>query len=149
VTCISVNEEVVHGIPGDRVLAAGDLVSVDFGAIVDGWHGDGAITFGVGELSPADARLSDVTREAMWAGIGAAHLRGRVGDISHAVERRIREEPLTYGIVRDFTGHGIGSRRCTSHPTFPTTDARGAAPGSWRGWRWLSSLWSLWARRKG
>lgn len=109
VTCISVNEEIVHGIPGDRVLAAGDLVSVDFGAIVDGWHGDGAITFGVGELSPADARLSDVTREAMWAGIGAAHLRGRVGDISHAVERRIREEPLTYGIVRDFTGHGIGS----------------------------------------
>ena len=109
VTCISVNEEIVHGIPGDRVLAAGDLVSVDFGAIVDGWHGDGAITFGVGELSPADARLSDVTREAMWAGIGAAHLRGWVGDISHAVERRIREEPLTYGIVRDFTGHGIGS----------------------------------------
>ena len=109
VTCISVNEEIVHGIPGDRVLADGDLVSVDFGAIVDGWHGDGAITFGVGELSPADARLSDVTREAMWAGIGAAHLRGRVGDISHAVERRIREEPLTYGIVRDFTGHGIGS----------------------------------------
>ncbi|WP_454228786.1 type I methionyl aminopeptidase [Propioniciclava flava] len=109
VTCISVNEEIVHGIPGDRVLAAGDLVSVNFGAIVDGWHGDGAITFGVGELSPADARLSDVTREAMWAGIGAAHLRGRVGDISHAVERRIREEPLTYGIVRDFTGHGIGS----------------------------------------
>ena len=109
VTCISVNDEIVHGVPGARALAAGDLVSVDFGAIVDGWHGDGAITFGVGELSPADARLSDVTREAMWAGIGAAHLRGRVGDISHAVERRIREEPLTYGIVRDFTGHGIGS----------------------------------------
>ena len=109
VACISVNEEVVHGIPGPRALEEGDLVSVDFGAIVDGWHGDGAITFGVGELSPADARLSDVTREAMWAGIGAAHLRGRVGDISHAVERRIREEPLTYGIVRDFTGHGIGS----------------------------------------
>ena len=107
--CTSVNHQVCHGIPGDRVLAAGDLVSVDFGAIVDGWHGDGAITFGVGELSPADARLSDVTREAMWAGIGAAHLRGWVGDISHAVERRIREEPLTYGIVRDFTGHGIGS----------------------------------------
>ncbi len=109
VACISVNEEVVHGIPGERVLQAGDLVSVDFGAIVDGWHGDGAITFGVGELTSPDARLNDVTREAMWAGIAAAQLRGRVTDISHAIERHVRAEPVQYGILRDFTGHGIGS----------------------------------------
>ena len=81
VTCISVNEEIVHGIPGGRVLAHGDLVSVDFGAIVDGWHGDGAVTFGVGDLAAADARLSEVTRESLWAGIGAARLGGRIGTV--------------------------------------------------------------------
>ncbi len=109
VTCISVNEEIVHGIPGGRVLAHGDLVSVDFGAIVDGWHGDGAITFGVGALSEADQTLSDVTREAMWAGIGAARLGGRVTDISHAIEASVRARPGRYGILKDYTGHGIGS----------------------------------------
>ncbi|MFT3875581.1 MAG: type I methionyl aminopeptidase [Propioniciclava sp.] len=109
VTCISVNEEVVHGIPGDRVLASGDLVSVDFGAIVDGWHGDGAITFGVGDLAEPDARLSEVTRESLWAGIGAVRLNGRLGDISHAIERSIRSRPEHYGILKDYTGHGIGS----------------------------------------
>lgn len=110
VTCISVNEEVVHGIPGDRILASGDLVSVDFGAIVDGWHGDAAITFGVGELSQADQRLSDVTFEALWAGIGAARLGGRVTDISCAIERSVRCQDVRYGILRDYTGHGIGTQ---------------------------------------
>lgn len=110
VTCISVNNEIVHGIPGDRELADGDLVSVDFGAIVDGWHGDGAITFSVGEATPQRQRLSDVTRESLWAGIAAAHLGGRVSDISHAVEASIEAQAdHEFGIVEEYTGHGIGS----------------------------------------
>ncbi len=109
VTCISINDEVVHGIPGDRKLVEGDLVSVDFGAIVDGWHGDAAITFGVGALSPERQALSDVTRESLWAGIAAARLGGRVTDISHAVESSVRAHPHRFGILEDYTGHGIGS----------------------------------------
>lgn len=108
VTCISVNEEVVHGIPGDRVLVSGDVVSVDFGAVLDGFHGDGAVTFGVGSLSDADARLSDVTRESLWAGIAAARLGGRVTDISHAIEASVRAAG-PFGILQDYTGHGIGT----------------------------------------
>jgi methionyl aminopeptidase len=109
VTCISVNETIVHGIPGDRVLADGDLVSVDFGVSKDGWHGDSAITFGIGELTPEAAELSEVTRQSMWAGIAAARIGGRVGDISAAVEGFVRARKAGYGIVSDFTGHGIGT----------------------------------------
>ena len=109
VTCISVNDEIVHGIPGERALAAGDLVSVDFGAIVDGWHADAALTFGVAELSDADARLSDVTREALWAGIGTAQLGARIGDIGAAIEDSVASAGDGYGILDDYTGHGIGS----------------------------------------
>ena len=127
VTCISVNEEVVHGIPGDRVLAAGDLVSVDFGASIDGWHGDGAISFGVGELAAPDQTLSDVTREAMWAGIGAARLGGHVTDISAAIERHVRSQPRRYGILRDYTGHGIGSQM-HQPPDVPNTGRPGRGP---------------------
>ncbi|GAA4710113.1 type I methionyl aminopeptidase [Nocardioides conyzicola] len=106
--CASVNDEVVHGIPGDRVLADGDVVSIDCGAIVDGWHGDAAITVAVGEV-PADlTALMDVTEQSMWRGIAAAHLGGRVTDISHAVERHVRSQG-SFGIVEDYTGHGIGS----------------------------------------
>lgn len=127
VTCISVNEEVVHGIPGQRALVAGDLVSLDFGAIVDGWHGDGAITFGVGELSADDERLSEVTREALWAGIGAATLGARIGDISHAIERSIRSRPDRYGILKEYTGHGIGSAM-HQPPDVPNTGRPGKGP---------------------
>lgn len=109
VTCISVNSVVVHGIPGDRVLVDGDLVSVDFGVSKDGWHGDSAITVGVGELTQAASALSETTREAMWAGIAAARIGGRIGDIAHAVETSIRSRRSGYGIVADYTGHGIGS----------------------------------------
>ena len=109
VACISVDEEIVHGIPGERKLVEGDIVSVDFGAIVDGWHGDAARTFLVGEVDEACRQLSEHTRESMWAGIGAAHLGGRVGDISHAVEVSILSHGLDYGIVREYTGHGIGT----------------------------------------
>lgn len=109
VSCISVNDEVVHGIPGPRALVEGDLVSMDFGAIVDGWHADAAITFSVGRASASDQALSDATREALWAGIGAARLGGRVTDISHAIAQSVRGRDQRYGILADYTGHGIGS----------------------------------------
>jgi methionyl aminopeptidase len=106
--CVSVNDEVVHGIPGDRTIAEGDLVSLDCGAIVDGWHGDAAITVAVGEVSQQARELMRVTEEAMWRGIAAAALGGRVTDISHAVESYIRSQG-GYGIVEEYVGHGIGS----------------------------------------
>ena len=109
VTCISVNEEIVHGIPGARVLTEGDLVSVDFGVSKDGWHGDSAITFGIGELSAEAAALSETTRQAMWAGLAAARIGARIGDIAHAVESSVRSSRAGYGIVAEYTGHGIGS----------------------------------------
>lgn len=124
VTCISVNAEVVHGIPGPRPLAEGDLVSVDFGVSVDGWHGDAAVTFPVGACSPERLRLSEVTCEALWAGVAAVRTGGRLGDIGHAVETRIRREPRRYGIVADFTGHGIGSAMHMA-PDIPNVGRRG------------------------
>src|SRR3954467_8094624 len=106
--CVSVNDEVVHGIPGDRVIAEGALVSLDCGAIVEGWHGDAAVTVAVGDV-PASARdLMRVAEEAMWHGCAAARLGGRVSDISHAVEEYVRSQG-GFGIVEDYTGHGIGS----------------------------------------
>ncbi|MFZ0529879.1 MAG: type I methionyl aminopeptidase [Propionicimonas sp.] len=109
VTCISVNSEIVHGIPSGRELVSGDLVSVDFGVSLDGWHGDSAITFGVGEVSAEAAALSEATREAMWAGIASARIGGRTGDVGYAIESSIRSHPHRYGIVSEYTGHGIGS----------------------------------------
>lgn len=106
-TCISIDSEVVHGIPGNQTIKAGSLVSVDVGAIVEGWHGDAARTFIVGEVSPAAQALVDATRLAMMAGIGAAKVGARVGDISAAVEDIGRAGG--YGIVEPFVGHGIGS----------------------------------------
>jgi methionyl aminopeptidase len=105
--CISIDDEVVHGIPGDRVIREGQIVSIDAGAIVDGWHGDAARTFVVGEPSPEVARLVETTRLAMMAGIAAARPGNRIGDISGAIEDAAR--PGGYGIVRQFVGHGIGT----------------------------------------
>ncbi|MEP7092093.1 MAG: type I methionyl aminopeptidase [Nocardioidaceae bacterium] len=106
--CVSVNDEVVHGIPGSRVIEEGDIVSIDCGAIVDGWHGDAALTVAVG-AAPAPAEvLMQVTQEAMWRGIAAASLGGHVGDISHGVEQHVRGTS-SFRIVQDYTGHGIGS----------------------------------------
>ena len=110
--CTSVNAEIVHGIPGERVLAEGDMISIDCGAIVDGWHGDAAITVPVGEVDPALLDLARVCEESMWRGFAAARLGGRLGDISAAIERHVRSvagDGPGYGIVRDFVGHGIGS----------------------------------------
>jgi methionyl aminopeptidase len=106
--CTSVNHQVVHGIPGSQVLADGDVVSIDCGAIVDGWHGDAAITVAIGAVAAEVTELMRVTEESMWRGIAAARLGGRVGDISQAVEAYVRSEG-SYGIVEDYTGHGIGS----------------------------------------
>ncbi|WP_203569049.1 type I methionyl aminopeptidase [Aestuariimicrobium ganziense] len=132
VTCISVNEEIVHGIPGTRVLDEGDIVSVDFGAIVDddrgrGWHGDAARTFLVGQVEDDVAELSRVTEESMWAGIGAMRLGGRIGDISHAIESSVAAHRRPYGIVREYTGHGIGSQMHMS-PDVPNHGRAGRGP---------------------
>ncbi|MDR1386477.1 MAG: type I methionyl aminopeptidase [Propionibacteriaceae bacterium] len=129
VVCVSINQEVVHGLPSpERVLAAGDLVSIDFGAVVDGWHGDAALTVEVGPVSPAAARLNQATRQALWAGLAAARLGGRVSDISAAVERSVRSQPERYGIVRDCTGHGIGSAM-HQDPDVPNYGRPGRGPG--------------------
>jgi len=106
--CVSVNDEVVHGVPGPRVIAEGDLVSIDCGAIVDGWHGDAALTVPVGEVSARARELLRVTEESMWRGFAAARLGGHVGDISHAVERHVRDTS-PFEVVQEYTGHGIGS----------------------------------------
>jgi methionyl aminopeptidase len=106
--CASVNDEVVHGIPGRRVLRAGDVVSIDCGAVLDGWHGDAAITVAVGDVPHDVLDLIRVCEEAMWHGFAAARLGGRVSDISHAVEAFVRAQGR-YGIVEEYGGHGIGT----------------------------------------
>ncbi|MEO5940428.1 MAG: type I methionyl aminopeptidase, partial [Candidatus Limnocylindrales bacterium] len=105
--CISVDDEVVHGIPGERLIREGQIVSVDAGAIFDGWHGDGARTFVVGEATAEIGALVDATRLAMMAGIAAAVPGANLGDISAAIEDAAL--PGGYGIVRQFVGHGIGT----------------------------------------
>lgn len=112
--CASVNEQVVHGIPAaTHVLVDGDLVSVDCGAILDGWHGDAAVTIPVGRVSEADLALSAACEAALQAGIGAVRPDGRLSDISHAVqiaaEAAARRDGIGYGIVAEYGGHGIGS----------------------------------------
>ena len=105
--CVSIDDEIVHGIPGDRKIREGQIVSIDAGAIVDGWHGDGARTFFVGEPPAAVRQLIDLTREAMYAGIAAAVAGNHIEDISGAVEDvAVR---AGFGIIRQFVGHGIGS----------------------------------------
>ncbi|HVQ86599.1 MAG TPA: type I methionyl aminopeptidase [Actinomycetes bacterium] len=108
VVCISVNEEIVHGIPGDRVINQGDVVSIDCGAIVDGWHGDAAFSMVVGEGSPQDHELLRVTEEALWRGLAQAVAGGRLSDIGHAVQTHVRAAG-DYGIVEEYVGHGIGT----------------------------------------
>ncbi|MHA7305334.1 type I methionyl aminopeptidase [Arthrobacter sp. TMN-49] len=111
--CTSVNEEVVHGIPGPRVLEAGDIISIDGGAIVEGWHSDSARTTIVGgpdAEDPADRRLSDITEESMWRGIAAMASAKYVGDIGDAIDEYVSSQPgKELGILEDYVGHGIGS----------------------------------------
>lgn len=107
--CASVNSEIVHGIPSPaRYLRDGDIVSIDCGAIVRGWHGDAAVTVGVGTISAEHAALLDACETALWRGLARARPGGRLGDISHAVETSIRATG-DYGVVQEYTGHGIGT----------------------------------------
>ena len=106
--CASVNAEIVHGFPSTEPLRDGDLVSLDCGAILEGWHGDAAITVGVGEVRPELAELMRVTEESMWHGIAAARPGGRLSDIGHTIETYVRAQG-SYGIVEEYGGHGIGT----------------------------------------
>lgn len=105
--CISVNEVVIHGIPDDRVLIEGDIISLDFGVVKNGWHADSAWTFPVGTISAESQRLLNVTRESLYQGIGKAKTGNQVGDIGHAVQKYV--EAMGYGVLREFVGHGIGT----------------------------------------
>jgi len=109
VICTSVNEEIVHGIPSSRrILRDGDIISIDCGAIVRGWHGDAARTVGVGTISAEHASMLQACEAALWQGLAQVRAGGRLGDISHAVEASVTESGR-YGIVEEYTGHGIGS----------------------------------------
>jgi len=130
--CSSLNDRVVHGIPStDEVLVHGDLVSIDCGAILDGWHGDAAVTFGVGALIPADEALSEATRLSMEAGIAAMVPGNRLTDVSHAIAKATRAAELAhdrrYGIVEGYGGHGIG-RQMHMDPFLPNEGEPGRGP---------------------
>lgn len=130
--CSSLNDRVVHGIPAaDETLAPGDLVSIDCGAIIDGWHGDAAITFGVGALIPVDEALSAATKASMEAGIAAMVPGNRLTDVSHAIEMGTRAAERThgrkFGIVAGYGGHGIG-RQMHMDPFLPNEGQPGRGP---------------------
>lgn len=123
--CTSVNEEVVHGIPGERVLCEGDLIGLDIGLIHEGFYTDMAITVPVGGVSREDEELLAATREALERGIAEARPGNRIGAIGHAIERFIR--PLGYGIVRDLGGHGVG-RAVHEEPFIPNFGRAASGP---------------------
>ena len=123
--CVSVNDEVIHGIPGDRVIHEGDLVKVDVGAFFEGFHGDCAATFAVGEISEEARRLMDVTRQSFYEGIKFARVGYRISDISHAVQAYA--ESFGYGVVRQFVGHGVG-RKLHEDPEVPNFGKPGHGP---------------------
>ena len=130
--CSSVNDRVVHGIPvRDEILAHGDLVSIDCGAILDGWHGDAAMTFGIGALIPADEALSAATRYSMEAGIAAMVPGNRLTDVSHAIEKGTRAaeqiHDRRFGIVEGYGGHAIG-RQMHMDPFLPNEGEPGRGP---------------------
>ncbi|CAB4889242.1 unannotated protein [freshwater metagenome] len=106
--CVSVNEEIVHGIPGPRILNDGDVVSIDCGAIIEGWHGDAAFSIGLGAVDPEDQKMMDVCEESMWRGIAAGAENARLSDIGNAIEQYINSQGK-YGILREYGGHGIGT----------------------------------------
>ena len=106
--CVSINDEIVHGIPGERMIMPGDVVSVDCGAIVDGWHGDAAFTVIVDPVDHATQKMLDVCEESMWRGIAAGSAGARLSDIGNAIENYVNEQGK-YGILREYGGHGIGT----------------------------------------
>lgn len=123
--CISVNEEVIHGIPGKRVLQEGDIVSIDVGACYKGFHGDNAATFAAGQISADAQRLLDVTRESLRKGVEQALKDNRVGDVSNAVQAHVQQFGM--GIVRKYVGHGIG-REMHEAPEVPNFGVKGHGP---------------------
>lgn len=125
VICASVNEEVVHGIPGPRVLADGDVISIDCGAIVDGWHGDAAITVGVGTVDAETRRLIDVAEASLAAGIAAMVPGARLGDYGVAVSEVV--DDAGFALAEGFTGHGIG-RAMHEEPAVPNDGRAGTGP---------------------
>jgi methionyl aminopeptidase len=123
--CVSVNEEVVHGIPGPRRLKAGDLVSLDFGVRYDGYHGDAAITVPVGEVGPRVGVLMEATEQSLYAGIAMVKVGNHLSDISHAVQGVV--EGAGFGVIREFVGHGIG-RSLHEDPQIPNFGPPGRGP---------------------
>jgi methionyl aminopeptidase len=123
--CTSINEEVVHGIPGERVLQEGDIISVDCGAYYQGFHGDAARTFNVGKASTEDQKLIDVTRQSFFEGIKFAIVGNRIGDIANAIQTYV--ENFGYGIVKDYVGHGIG-KEMHEEPSVPNYGRSGRGP---------------------
>ena len=125
--CASAGAEIVHGIPSaDRRLQEGELLSIDCGAVLDGWHGDAAVTVPVGQCGPELLALSRVTHEALWAGLAAVRPGGRLSDIGHAVQSVVR--PHGYGLLEDYTGHGIG-RSMHEPPYVPNLAPKGPGRG--------------------
>ena len=114
--CVSINEELVHGIPNDRVIKEGDIVSIDLGATYKGFVGDTAVTVGAGQITPEAQKLIDVTRESLWRGIRAARAGVRLGVVSAAIGDYIESEG--YGVVREYVGHGVG-RQMHEEPQVP------------------------------
>jgi methionyl aminopeptidase len=123
--CVSVNEEIVHGIPGARRLKAGDLVSLDFGVQYQGYYGDAAVTVAVGEVDPRSRELLEVTEKSLYAGIDQARVSKRLSDISHAVQTVV--EDAKFGVIREFVGHGIG-RSLHEDPQIPNFGPPGRGP---------------------
>lgn len=123
--CISVNETVIHGIPDKRVIKAGDIVSIDVGAHLNGYHGDNAATFAAGDISPQAQALLDATRESLYEGIAQAIAGNRVGDISAAVQQYV--EMRGYSVVRQFVGHGVGTN-LHEDPSVPNFGTPGRGP---------------------
>lgn len=123
--CVSVNDEIVHGIPGERIIKDGDIVSLDAGAIVSSYQGDGAITVAIGEVGLVAKKLITTTREALDAGIAAARAGGRLGDISAAIQQYA--EGRGFGVIREYTGHGIG-RAMHEEPLVPNFGVAGTGP---------------------
>ncbi|NIM05555.1 MAG: type I methionyl aminopeptidase [Armatimonadetes bacterium] len=123
--CLSINDEVVHGIPDCRVIREGDIVSADVGAVVDGYHADAAITFGVGEISAEAKKLIGVTKAALFMGIDQARVGKRLVDIARAIQNYV--EKAGYSVVRDLVGHGVG-REMHEPPQVPNTVIPGRSP---------------------
>lgn len=123
--CTSVNEEVVHGIPGSRVLQEGEIISLDFGALMNGFHGDAAVTVGVGKISTEAQKIIDATQGALQAGIAAARIGARLGDVSAAIQSYA--EARGFSVVREYVGHGIG-RELHEDPQVPNFGVTGEGP---------------------